>query len=55
MQFVYENVDKSAILILVEGQKNGKSGLKIEKPIIMYNNDGSMTDSYARLQSEVRK
>lgn len=55
LQLVYENIDKSAILVLVEGQKNGKSGLKIENPIIMYNNDGSMTDSYARLQSEVRK
>ena len=49
-----ENIDKSAILVLVEGQKNGKSGLKIENPIIMYNEDGSFTDEYELLQNEVR-
>ena len=54
IQFVYENVNKGSTLVLVEGQKNGKEGLKIEKPIVMYNEDGSMTDSYALLQVEVK-
>lgn len=55
IQFVYEKISKGSTLVLVEGQKNSKEGLKIENPIIMYNEDGSMTDSYALLQVEVRK
>lgn len=55
IQFVYENINKGSTLVLVEGQKNGNEGLKIENPIVMYNDDGSMTDSYAKLQIEVRK
>lgn len=55
VQFVYENITKGSTLVLVEGQKNGKEGLKIENPIVMYNEDGSMTNGYAELQVEVRK
>lgn len=54
IQFVYENINKGSTLVLVEGQKNGKEGLKIENPIVMYNEDGSMIDSYALLQVEVK-
>lgn len=55
IQFVYEKINKGSTLVLVEGQKCGSAGLKIENPIIMYNNDGTMTDEYAVLQTEVRK
>lgn len=55
IQFVYENISKGSTLVLVEGQKGGNEGLKIENPIIMYNEDGSMTDLYAKMQVEVRK
>ena len=54
IQFVYEKISKGSTLVLIEGQKNGKEGLKIDNPIVMYNDDGSMTDSYAKLQVEVR-
>ena len=54
IQFVYEKISKGSTLVLIEGQKNGKEGLKIDNPIVMYNEDGSMTDSYAKLQVEVR-
>ena len=36
-----------------EGQKGGKVGLKIDKPLIKYNLDGKMTSEYLRLQKEV--
>lgn len=55
IQFVYEKITKGSTLVLIEGQKNGKEGLKIENPIVMYNEDGSMTNDYAKLQIEVRK
>jgi len=55
IQFVYENINKDSTLVLIEGQFNGKTGLIIDKPFILYNLDGSITDEYNRLITEVRK
>lgn len=55
IMFVYENINSESNIVLVEGQKCGSVGLKVEKPLIMYNLDGTMTDEYAKLQLEVRK
>lgn len=55
MRFVYESLDKDAIIVLIEGIKNGNSGLKIENPFILYNLDGSKTDEYNQFLTEVRK
>ena len=55
LQFVYETISKESTLLLVEGQKNGKVGLKIEKPFILYNEDGTMTKEYEFLCQEVVK
>ena len=55
LQFVYEKISKESTLLLVEGQKNGKVGLKIEKPFILYNEDGTMTKEYEFLCQEVVK
>ena len=55
LQFVFEKISRGSTLVLIEGQKNGKEGLKIENPIVMYNEDGSITDIYKKLQEEVRK
>ena len=55
IKFIYEKVDKESTLVLVEGQKCGKTGLKIENPLIMYNKDGSLSDEYKLLIEEVRK
>lgn len=53
VKFVYEKVDKNVNLVLLQGQKCGKVGLTIEKPLIMYNDDGSMTDEYSKLNKEI--
>lgn len=55
LQFVYEKLSKESTLVLIEGQKGGKTGLKIEKPFILYNEDGSMTKEYDFLCKEVIK
>ena len=55
IRFVYENVSKESTLVLVEAQKCGSVGLKVDSPIILYNLDGSETSEYALLQKEVRK
>ena len=55
IKFIHERIDKESTLVLIEGQKLGKVGLKIENPLILYDLDGSETDEYKRLQLEVRK
>lgn len=55
IKFVYENISKESTLVLIEAQKCGGVGLKIENPIVLYNLDGSMTSEYKSLQMEVRK
>jgi len=53
IKFVYENIDKPSTLVLVEGQKCGKVGLIVDKPLIQYHLDGSITKEYDQLQKEV--
>lgn len=48
LRMVYPKENKDANIILVEGVKNGRSGLKIEKPLIVYDNNN-------RYVVEVRK
>ena len=54
IRFVYEKISKESTLVLIEGQKCGKIGLKIEKPFILYNEDSSMTDEYEKILVEVK-
>ena len=53
IKFVYENINKEATLVLIEAQKLGKVGLKVDKPLILYELDGKLTEEYDRLQKEV--
>ena len=39
LRMVYPKEGKNANIILIEGVKNGKSGLKIEKPLVVYDNN----------------
>ena len=55
IRFVYENVSKESILVLVEAQKCGSVGLKVDSPIVLYDLDGTETSEYELLQKEVRK
>ena len=55
IRFVYENINKGSTLVLIEGQFNGKTGLIVEKPFILYNLDGTMTDEYNKLLIEVKE
>ncbi len=55
IKFIHETIDKESFLFLIEGQRKGSVGLKVEKPLIQYDSDGKMTDEYARLQVEVIK
>lgn len=44
IQFVYPKENKEANILLVEGTKNGKSGLKIMPPLFIHKLDGSYTE-----------
>ena len=44
IRFVYSNMNKEPVLILIKSVKNAKPFLRIEKPLIIYNENGEYTD-----------
>ena len=44
IRFVYSNETSDSKLVMIEAVKNGKSSVKIENPLYVYNEDGSYTD-----------
>jgi len=44
IRFVYSKINKEPNLILIRGVKNAKKFLKIEKPLIIYNDNNEYTD-----------
>lgn len=44
IKLVHPQVDKEANILLIRGVKNGKSGLKVESPIISHLDNGDYTD-----------
>ncbi|MBQ6477234.1 MAG: tRNA1(Val) (adenine(37)-N6)-methyltransferase [Bacilli bacterium] len=55
LKFIYKNCDSNAEMVFLESRKNGNVGLKVEKPFIVYNLDGSYTDEYKHITEEVLK
>ena len=49
VQFIYPKSGKNSDLFLIEGVKNGKTGLKLLSPLIIHNNDGSYTEDVLRM------
>ena len=47
--FIYNKLSKGSQLFFIESQKNGETGLKIEKPFIVYNEDNTYTSEYNRI------
>ena len=44
MRFVYSNINKQSNLVLIKAVKGAGEFLKVEKPLIIYNLDGSYTE-----------
>ena len=55
IKFIYKNINSNAEMVFLEARKNGKISLKVEKPFIVYNLDGSYSDEYNKIISEVLK
>ena len=49
MQLVYPKIEKDANMVLVEAVKNGKSGLKLLKPLIIYDENGKYYKNIKKL------
>jgi tRNA1Val (adenine37-N6)-methyltransferase len=49
VRFAHSTVSSEAKMVLVEAVKGGKPGIKIEKPLIIYNEDKSYTDEMKKL------
>ena len=55
IKFIYKNSESNAEMVFIESRKNGNVGLKVEKPFIVYNLDGSYTSEYKHITEEVLK
>ena len=49
VQFIYPKKDKSSNLFMIEGIKNGNSGVNFLKPLYVHNDDGSYKEEILRL------
>ena len=49
MRIVYPKMGKDANILLIEGIKNGKTGLKVLSPLYTHNNDGSYVDEISEM------
>lgn len=49
IRFVYPKKNKDANILLIEGVKNGRSGVKIENPLIVYNNNNEYTEEVKKM------
>ena len=55
MRFVYSYIDKEPVLVLIKGIKNARPFLKIEKPLIIYNENGEYTDEIYKIYDKKRE
>lgn len=55
IKFVYPKVNEEPNLILIKGVKNAKTFLKINKPLYIYNEDGSYTDEILKIYNKKRE
>lgn len=52
LRLVYSNKNSDCKLVLIEGIKNGKSFLKVEKPLYIYKEDGTYTDEILKIYNK---
>ncbi len=49
LQMVYSEIDMGAKLVLIEGRKGGRPGMKVAPPLTIYHQDGSYTDAVLKM------
>lgn len=49
IRFVHHDLQSPASLLLIEGRKDGKPGLKVEAPFLIHGENGAETEEYRRI------
>lgn len=52
VRFIYSKENKNSNLVLIEGTKNGRPGLKLLPPLFIYDNDGNYTKEVSLMFGE---
>lgn len=53
IKFIYPKIGKESNLILIKAVKNSRKFLKIEKPLIIYKENGEYTDDLLRIYNKI--
>lgn len=51
MRFIYPKANEKSNLVLISGNKNGKSGFEVLPPLVVHNEDGTYTDEVMKMFS----
>lgn len=49
IRFIYPKINSESNLVLVDGRKNGKTGLKVLSPLYVHQEDGSYTEEVLKM------
>ena len=49
IRFIYPKKEKDSNLVLIDGRKNGKPGLKLLSPLIVHNSNGGYTEEVLKM------
>ena len=52
IRFIYPKIEKEPNLVLIKATKGAKQFLKMEKPLIVYNQDGTYTDEILEIYNK---
>ena len=52
MRLVHSFVDKEPQMVMIEAFKDGNSGIKIEKPLIIYSESGKYTNEIEKIYKD---
>ncbi len=55
LRFVSKKGNTQPWLVLIEGKRGAKNGLKVEAPLIAYNDDGSLSEEMLNITEKYRK
>lgn len=55
LRFVSKKGDTQPWLVLIEGKKGAKNGLKVERPFLAYNDDNTLSDEMLEITEKYRK
>ena len=53
IRFVHSKINEKPNLILLRGVNNAKEFLKIDKPLIIYKEDGNYTDEILKIYNKI--